>query len=187
MKKIATIFERDWAGDRSRVNSQPTEAHKDLSGAVATVKHDGTAVMVRKGLLFKRYDCKKRKTPPPGFIPAQDKDEKTGHWPGWILADPEKPEDKWFFTEAPPVQDGTYEFCGPKVNGNPQGYAVHCFKQHGGERLDSAPTDYGDLIEYLAALGIEGIVWWRGGQPVGKIKSRDLKLPWPLDNPDGIQ
>lgn len=40
--------------------------------------------MIRGGRLFKRYDAKHGKIPPPDFEPAQPPDDVTGHWPGWV-------------------------------------------------------------------------------------------------------
>ena len=48
MKKIPTIFERDWDGDRSRVLPIPVaEADWVFAGeGVATRKYDGTACLI---------------------------------------------------------------------------------------------------------------------------------------------
>jgi hypothetical protein len=61
MKKIPTLFDRDWDGDRSRVVNVP---HKNcgwvIAGeGVATRKIDGTSCMVRDGQLFKRRELRK--------------------------------------------------------------------------------------------------------------------------------
>jgi len=180
VKKIPSIFERDWDGDRSLVTDKPTEAHTMLDGATATRKWDGTAAMVRDGRVYKRYDCKPGKTAPDGFEPAQDKDEKTGHWPGWIPVDRGKPEDKWFCDADLPENDGTYELCGPKIGGNPEGFDHHLFLEHGNLPLYHIPTDYDGLLDFFTQFRLEGIVWWKDGEPVGKIKRRDFGLPWPV-------
>ena len=128
MQKIPTIFERDWEGDRSRVTDNPTPAHALLEGAVPKRKRDGTACLLRAQRLYKRYDCKPGRTAPAGFEPVGEPDEKTGHHPGWVPVG-DGPEDRWFrgatvhsriFTGGHP--DGTYELCGPKVQGNPEGF-----------------------------------------------------------------
>ena len=39
-----------------------------------------------------------------------------------------------------------------------------------------APRDFAGLKAYLAALNIEGLVWWYEGKPIAKIKKRDFGL-----------
>lgn len=71
--------------------------------------------------------------------PTQDPDPITGHWPGWILVG-DGPEDRWHreaFTGK--EQDGTYELCGPKVQGNPERFERHVLVPHGKEVLEDAP------------------------------------------------
>ena len=53
MKKIPTIFERDWKGDKSRVTSECNNASLWVfkGEGVATRKHDGTAVYLMDGEL----------------------------------------------------------------------------------------------------------------------------------------
>lgn len=63
MKKIPSIFMRDFKGDPSRVTREqnPECAWVFAGEGVATRKYDGTACMVRAGILYKRYDAKKGK------------------------------------------------------------------------------------------------------------------------------
>lgn len=141
MKKIPNLFERDWNGDRSRVLP---ELHKGadvewvLRGeGVATVKWDGSAVMMRGGFLFVRFDCKRGKAAPAGFEPCQDEDPKTGHRPGWIPAG--NPAAKWHVDacinsardSAVPLVDGTYEAVGPQLQSNPYRFPRNILIRHG--------------------------------------------------------
>lgn len=188
MRKIKTAFERDWGGDQSLVIDKvlvPLTANADsnlyLSDPVPTVKFDGTAVLVQDGVLFKRYDCKKGRTPPESFMPAQEKDEITGHWPGWIVVDEDDPANKWYFADVlPPQQDGTYEFIGPKVNGNNECRIIHWYIPHGASVLVSKDvgTTFAEIKEFLTIHPIEGIVWWYGGKPIAKIKRSNFGIPW---------
>ena len=187
MKKIPTIFERDWAGDKSKVLPKPTEAHALLEGATATRKYDGTACLLRDNMLFKRYDCKKGKTAPTGFEPCGDADPETGHQPGWIPVT-DRPDDKWHMEAIAlgmdyfhnPFENGTYELVGPKVQGNPENVASSWLIPHGKTILANVPTDFEGVKAFLAANEIEGIVWWKNGQPIAKIKRRDFGLQWPV-------
>jgi hypothetical protein len=95
MKKIISLFQRDRDGGRLVRNEVTPGAEWVLEGeGVATKKWDGTACLIKDGKLYKRYDAKNGKTPPEGFIPAQEPDEKTGHWPGWLEVG-NGPEDAW--------------------------------------------------------------------------------------------
>jgi hypothetical protein len=174
MKKIVSLFQRNYDGDRLARNEIVPSAEWVLSGeGVPTRKIDGTACLVRDGKLFKRYDCKAGKNPPDGFEPCQDPDPVSKHWPGWIPVS-DGPQDV-YFREAfefgvdsygkPFVDGNTYECCGPKVQGNPEKLSRHVLIPHGACNLDiedgPVPRTFDGLKEYLASRDIEGIVWWR--------------------------
>lgn len=180
MRKIISLFQRNYDGDRLVRNEVVPGAEWVIAGeGVATVKFDGTCCMIRDGKLYKRYDVKSGRTPPIGFEPAQEPDSVTGHWPGWLLVGNE-PGDKWHREawenlETMPA-DGTYELCGPKVQGNPEGLSTHKLIAHGCERLD-APRTYNEIKEWLRYKSIEGIVWHHPDGRMVKIKRRDFGLP----------
>jgi hypothetical protein len=163
MKKISSLFARDPNNPRILTDDyHPAAAWVVAGEGVATRKWDGTAVLVRSGLLFARYDVKRGKAAPAGFEPAQDPDPNTGHHPGWVPA--ERPEDKWIRAAAEAagsLDDGTYEACGPKINGNPEGLADHRLIRHGHDVLDAVPCDKEALVDFFRANNIEGVVWWR--------------------------
>ena len=78
MKKIISVWQRNRDGDRLVRDEVTLGAEWVLAGeGNATRKWDGTAVMVKGGLLFRRYNCKGGKTPPEEFIPAQEPDVTT--------------------------------------------------------------------------------------------------------------
>lgn len=178
MKKIASLFQRNYDGDGLVRNEVVPGSEWVINGeGVATRKFDGSCAMIREGLLYKRYDAKNGKTPPPGFEPSQAPDPVTGHWPGWIRVD-NRPEDKYFLeaiTSHPlPIADGTYELCGPKVQGNPEGLPAHVLIKHGEWLLDDAPRDFDPIKEYLRGKDIEGIVWHHPDGRMVKIKRKDF-------------
>ena len=75
MKKIISLFQRNYEGDRLVRNETVPGAEWVLSGeGVATRKFDGTCCMIEQGVFYKRYDVKKGRTKPDGFISAQDPD-----------------------------------------------------------------------------------------------------------------
>lgn len=188
MKKIISLFQRNYDGDRLVRNEVVPGAEWVTAGeGIPTIKWDGTCCMVRAGKLYKRYDAKHGKTPPPNFEPAQDPDAKTGHWPGWIPVG-EGPEDQWhreaFDSWSNFFLDGTYELIGPKVQGNPYQLFFHKLIAHGGPigiHPDLVPIDFNGLRNFLALPPpIEGIVWHHPDGRMVKIKRRDFGLPWPV-------
>lgn len=188
MKKIISLFQRNYDGDRLVRDEVVPGAEWVIQGeGVATQKLDGTCCMIRGGILYKRYDAKKGKTPPVGFIPAQPPDEISGHWPGWLRIG-EGPEDK-YFREAwdtfvkeisgdsiDPRFDGTYELCGPKIQANPEGLSRHLLFRHGQNPVDEVPRNFDDLREFFQTQDIEGIVWHHPDGRMVKIKARDFGI-----------
>lgn len=184
VQKIISLFKRDYEGTRQVFNEVVPGAEWVLNGeGVATVKWDGTSCTVRGGILYKRYDAKHGKTPPPGFEPAQEPDPITGHWPGWVPVT-DAPEDRWHRAALEfgivPGYD-TYELIGPKVQGNPHGYDRLSLVPHGQATLPDAPRTFDAIKAYLEANPIfEGIVWHHPDGRMVKIKRRDFGLPWPV-------
>lgn len=205
MKKIPNLFERDWNGNKSRV-LPVFNASEDVSWVVAnegspTIKWDGSAVLVRAGKLYVRYDCKREKTPPAGFEPCQEKDSVTGHRPGWIPASG-NPAAKWHldaFTNSggANLSDGTYEALGPQHQTNPYKLHQNVLVRHGlyvaaMPLLEADPVaafDYlkGFLHGYLfglkdlgmpAPMLIEGLVFHHPDGRMVKVLASDLGLPW---------
>lgn len=192
MRKIISLFQRNYDGDR-RVRDElvPGAEWVPAGEGVATRKWDGTCCLIRDGRLFKRYDAKKGRTPPPDFEPAQDYDEITGHLPGWVPVG-DGSEDRWHreaFMRGCGVAEqagtagrivdltaGTYELCGPKVQGNPEGFTEHWLVPHGQAMLREAPRTFAALRAYLADMNIEGIVWHHEDGRMVKIKGKDFGI-----------
>lgn len=177
MKKVISLYQRNYETDRLVRNEVVPGAEWVLAGeGVATRKFDGTCCLVRDNILYKRFDAKAGRKPPDGFEPAQDPDPVTGHWPGWICVGDGK-EDRWHvegWNNSKPLADGTYELCGPKVQGNPEGFARHVLVQHGREVLPDAPRTFEAIRDYLGARTIEGIVWHHPDGRMVKIKRKDF-------------
>jgi hypothetical protein len=179
MKKIISLFQRNYDGDRLVRDEIVPGAEWVVDGeGRATRKYDGTCCLIRDARLYKRYDAKQGKTPPPDFEPAQDYDEATGHMPGWIPVG-DGPEDRWHreaFSAEPSLihAGGTWELCGPKVQGNQEGFDRHILIKHGCEPLDDAPRTFYALRDYLASRNIEGIVWHHPDGRMVKIKAKDF-------------
>lgn len=191
MEKIISLFKRDYEGTHLIFNEIVPGAEWVAAGeGVATRKFDGTCCRVLTGKLYKRYDLKAGKKAPPGFEPAQEPDPVTGHCPGWILVG-EGPDDKYHreaFGYAPGAADlnhplnahfwvdGTYELCGPKIQGNPERLEKHTFVAHGSVVITDAPRTFDALREWLKGRDIEGIVWHHPEKGMVKIKKKDFGM-----------
>lgn len=191
MKKMPSLFVRKFHGPASceALNEVTLGAEWVIAGeGVASQKLDGTCCMVRGGVLFKRYDAKHGKTPPPEFEPAQpEADPVTGHWPGWVKVGDGPADhmhrDAWSRFSAVTMHeglDGTYELLGPKINGNPEGAVINILVPHG-ERwsvdVSDAPREFHALREYLRGLDVEGIVWRHPDGRMVKLKKSDFGMP----------
>jgi hypothetical protein len=177
MKKIPTLFERD-PDDRRRLLAK---IHPDcqwvLDGeGTPTRKYDGTCVMFDGTAWWARREIKPGKPEPDGFVPAMS-DDVTGKTVGWEPA--ERSPFAKFLAEAvdgsTSVAPGTYELCGPKVNGNPEGFAGHVLVSHDdADEIKDAPRDFDTLVAFLADFPHEGIVWHHPDGRMAKIKRRDF-------------
>lgn len=180
MKKIPTMFERDWAGDKSRVTPEihPGCEWVAAGEGVATRKIDGTSCMVRYGKLFKRRELRDSDRWPSDFE-AADRDEETGKTVGWVPVG-DGPEDKWHreaFAHEENWQDGTYELVGPKIQGNPEERTEHVLISHGDTgQYGDVPLTFEGLRDFLSELDIEGIVFHHPDGRMAKIKKRDFGM-----------
>lgn len=193
MKKIPSIFVREFRDPRHHgdnpLTREPTPGCEWVFNGegVATRKWDGTAVRIRNGFLFKRYDAKHGKKPPSNFEPAQDPDPVTGHWPGWLEIDVSapRPEERWIVeaylrSGGSMLADGTYEAIGPKIQGNPEGVAAHALARHGDVIYIVTDLSYDGIKAFLAEHEMEGVVWHHADGRMAKAKRRDFGLPWPV-------
>ena len=186
MRKIISLYQRNYDGDRLVRNEIVPGAEWVAAGeGIATRKHDGTCCMVRDGKLWKRYDAKQGKTPPPGFEAAQEPDSVTGHHPGWLPVGDDA-GDQWhreaWNVAGGHLPDGTYELIGPKIQGNPEGRPTHTLIAHGCEVLNDAPRTFDEIKAYLTGKNIEGIVWHHSDGRMVKIKVRDFGMKRVMPN-----
>ena len=197
MRKIPSLFKRDYEGTRLVYDDIVPGSEWVLTGeGIATIKWDGTACMVRAGILYRRHDRKLNKKTqghkpaPDGWEPCEEEpNEHTGHWPGWVPIG-DGPEDKWhrqaWKAVAGDLLDGTYELVGPKVQGNPYGLDNHELWRHGSWEARLAARDFEGLRSWFADRrpDVEGIVWHHPDGRMVKIKRKDFGLAWP---PEGVE
>ena len=172
MRKTPTLFVRD--EDRRYVTDEVTPGCEWVieGEGRATRKYDGTCTLFDGRVWWVRREVKPGKTPPGGWVEV-DHDDVTGKRVGW-----EPAQQSGFFkflAEAAGGQlPGTYELCGPKINGNPESLDSHQLIRHGEDEL-AAPRTFGGLRGYMADFPHEGIVWHHPDGRMVKIKRRDFQ------------
>ncbi|GAA2731051.1 hypothetical protein [Actinocorallia aurantiaca] len=184
MKKVPTLFVRDWDGDPRYVTRRPNpECAWVFAGeGTATRKYDGTCVMYDGERWWARREVKKDKAPPAGFVEIQ-RDGETGKTMGWEPV--EQSAFARFHAEAladAAADDvtavwprGTYELLGPKINRNPEGYERHALVMHAAaEDFEDLPRDYDGLAAWLHSHPYEGVVWHHEDGRMAKLKVRDI-------------
>jgi len=175
MKKTPTIFKRNPDNRRELLDEPHKECAWVFSGeGVPTRKYDGTCCMVMDGLMFKRRELKKGKPQPEGFK-LVDSDEITGKKVGWMPVT-DADEDRWHVEAFGDGNwpDGTYELCGPKVQGNPEGFETHVLVPHSGApQYDGIERTFDGIRGFLEHRDIEGLVFHHKDGRMAKIKKRD--------------
>lgn len=198
MKKIPTLFKREFEG-HNIVNIFPEvtpgfEWVLDGEGD-ATVKWDGSCCAIIDGKFYVRYDAKNGKSIPENAIKCQEEpDPVTGHLPCWIPYDDNNKGQKWFgeaYAHASTVTvllnwtnvdewglaDGTYEAIGKHFNGNMYNLDYDTLIPHGVDIIE-VPRSFEGIRDYLRDNFIEGIVFWKDGEPKCKIKRTDFGFEW---------
>lgn len=158
----------------------------------ATEMVDGAACAIINGTLYKKYDVRFGRDVPRGAIPCQPApDPVTGKWPHWVACDSKKPGDRFFiraWANTPwigelgdPKSEGTYEAVGLHFRQNPYGLDDDFLERHGRIKVKDFPRDFDGMREYFRTHPIEGVVFWKDGQPQCKIKRSDFGFKWPTD------
>lgn len=201
MKKIHCILERGKVDGKFQV----LEPYTITPGCewvfkgrgIATIKWDGTAVMINKEGYFKRRTLRNwdKITPPPDFIPCPP--TFNGKMPGWFPVTVgldyhwEAYENSRTYKNM--VGHGTYELIGPKFQGNPYDLEMHVLKEHGAEETTVFPIGHflrNPTISSSVALihrwldenHHEGIVFHHHrSDKMAKITRRDFGLDWPIN------
>lgn len=183
MRKIPTLFRRDPEDMRYVTREVHPDCKWVIDGeGVPTRKYDGTCVLrLPDGRWMGRREVKVGKPRPDGFR-EEETDSVTGKTVGWE-PDYASPFLR-YLNEAIDAhvgefEAGTYELCGPKINGNPERYDQHTLIRHAdAERIHlSGPLDY-DFLQAAFTCGSflhEGIVWHHPDGRMCKIKVRDFR------------
>lgn len=76
-------------------------------------------------------------------------------------------------------EDCTYEAIGQHFNGNHYGLQEDYLEPHGA-RVIEVERSFEGIKKYLEENYIEGIVFWKDGEPKCKIKRSDFGFEWGL-------
>lgn len=162
MKKLSTLYKKD-PNDLGRViNEVSPENEWVFKSGIPTRKFDGTSCAIIDGALYKRFNLKKGRALPLNAIACQEPDEKTGHYPHWVKCERDDPSNKWHFLAFDGLEhkeNGTYELCGKKVQGNPEKIEGHKLIKHGMEILNLTDFSFESLRAFLEVADVEGIVF----------------------------
>jgi hypothetical protein len=187
MNKIPTVFVRDPQNMRNVLPEVNPGCEWVLSGeGIATRKYDGTCVMFDGTAWYARREVRPGKQTPAVFMPVET-DEITGKVVGWEPVE-QSGYFKWF-SDALRHGDsdtaypaGTYELCGPKVQGNPEGFERHVLVPHTHAEVVIEPTigprSFESIKEQVLVYGSEGregFVYHHPDGRMAKIKARDFR------------
>lgn len=183
MKKIKTIFERGWEGNK-QILDKLVVPRTILESAVATEKLDGTNVRVT--IRNEKVVRVEKRRNPTKLQKAQ------GIIEPWYVDTEQGSQDKYILEavnsrEYKNIPDGEWsgEVLGEKIQGNPlnlKGHTVCLFDNGEAPVFENVPTEYNELKEWLPKqrsqfgndCGIEGIVWHCDNGERYKIKLKDF-------------
>ena len=177
MKKIPTIFKRDPNCLKYILDIPHPDCHWVFLGeGVATRKYDGTCCKIEDGKLWKRREVKPGKQIPPEFVEEQ-LDKNTGKRVGWMPVSCKDKQDRWHVEAFDNQPDGTYELCGPKIQGNPEKYKQHVLVAHStAEEYPYFPRIKSEMKIWFIGRDIEGVVFHHPDGRMAKIKLRDFNI-----------
>jgi hypothetical protein len=197
MRKMTTLYKQYFdrlPNNKGRVFTHITDEVRDENKWVFTdtttkayKKLDGTACAIIDGKLYARYMVRQRsadkpKKYPEDGIPAQPKeDPNTGQHPYWVPTD-DKKEYKYHneaFARMTNKEDGTYELCGPKINGNKENLAENILINHNStELIVQLPKEltFESIKDMVSNYKGEGFVLKNSSGDMCKIRRCDFKL-----------
>lgn len=183
MKKMRTLFEQN---ESFKVIDKLRDENKFILEDNYSVyrKRDGTSILIKNNIMYKRYDANelKGKKIPENSIPCQEHPAPSGSFPVWVRCKREDPSDKFHFEAFDKKyswDNGTYELCGPKINGNKEDLSSHILIFHKSEKLEIGDLSFRGIEEYFKRNLIEGLVIENNENGLmTKIRRKDYGLKW---------
>lgn len=186
MKKIQTIFDRDWEGNRGVIDKYIfPKLPEILRDAIATEKIDGMNIRIT----VRNHEAvrvEKRRNP------SKQQKNKGIETPWYVDTSEDDSADKWIYdgvknTDFSDIPDGEWsgELVGKNIQGNPlelDRNQVMFFTLKQAPIFDNVPITYNELKKWLpqqeSKYGqgkIEGIVWHLPNGEMYKIKTKDFQ------------
>ena len=174
------LFERDSARPELATDRVVEASRWVVNGeGVASRMRDGITTRVTAGILWRTYRALPDETFAEGFEPAET-DAVSGRITGWVPVDPASDLDGLFARAPVPTDDGTYEFCGPRIGGNYEGLRGEFrYFRHGDEVLADVPRTFAGLREWFDAQQVEGVVWRHSDGRLATARRLEFALSWP--------
>lgn len=175
MKKIQTLFKQD---EQHKVIP---ELRADINNYTMSRKLDGTSCMILDNELYKRYNANEQKGRklPLEYIACQEEPNFNGSFPVWVKVTEDDKYHHEAFNHKEKWEDGTYELCGPKVNGNKEELQCHELLKHGEVLIEGLSLDFYEIKEFLTNNYIEGIIIKDEDTGIMyKIRRRDFGMKW---------
>jgi hypothetical protein len=179
MRNVPTLFQRD-ANGPTRVIDQvnPACAWVIQGEGAAHRMFNGACMMFDGQRWYARRKVEKGADFPLNFETV-DFDPATGKTVGWVPMVQSSflqwHNDALMHVDGYSFHAGTYELCGPKINGNPEHFDYHVLVPHSDtELLANVPRTYEGLKKYLTSVPYEGVVWHHLDGRMAKLKGRDF-------------
>ena len=210
MKKIKSVFvvRRDI---QMATRDVLPESQWVLNGeGTATIKYDGTPVLIDDKKLYMRWNRKlkpvffkkwvRRKEQfqlnniitedmfvdlPDGAIRLESGPANiTLHYPFWVPVIGDNKHEKRFvdaFNALDDKANGTYELIGKDVQGNPYNLNETKLVKHGSEVIAITDLSFNGIKDYFSTLNHEGIVWYHPDGRMAKLRRSHFNFDWKED------
>lgn len=194
MKKIKRIFKAD-PENRSLVTKEINEGMEWVfnGNSYPRWKRNGLPCAIIKGVFYKRLQVDSLSGLVPDNAIKVDEDKFTNKIIYWvpILNTPEnkyflealerfKQDHKFWLDNLGGLADGTYELCGPKIQGNKENLSKHILLPHNSVPVHwDVEVTYDNLKEYFMKYPrVEGFVFYHkmDSSLMGKIRRKDFRL-----------
>lgn len=176
MMKMQTLFEQD---EKYRVLPK---LRANIKNYEVYHKRDGTSCMIKDNKLYKRYNAnlrKGRKIPNGAILCQEEPSPVNGDFPVWIPITKKDYYHQHAFDYRETWEDGTYELCGEKINGNKENINGHILIPHNSEPILGIKLEYDFIKEYLSDRNIEGLVIKDLDTDIMyKIRRKDFGFKW---------
>ena len=172
---MLTLFEQD------ETHKVIPVLRKDIKKYTISVKKDGTSCMILNNVLHKRYDAnmKKGRKLPDKYIVCQDEPNYNGSFPVWVEINKNDKYHIEAFSKKEKWENGTYELCGEKINGNKENIKGHKLLKHGDVQVFNLKLEYEEIRTYLENNNIEGLVIKdEETSYLYKIRRKDFGIKW---------